>query len=197
MPYQAPATWDPLGCSGQVSGFWAGRYKQDQLPSLPKMRQNEQNPSCRGAAVQLCREESGRRALAFWKRKQPLQLWNLREQWRLCGPAVMGGCSQGLMPEMSHSSNLFPVINSKLLLTSLQHSGLKCIWMTDGRYPIPWNLWVHAECQQNCSGQDQNVTESLFPGSIWTQLFIPALAMHWKNISYHSLQACCCELSCF
>lgn len=173
MPYQAPATWDPLGYSSQVIWFWAGWYQQGQHPSLPKMKQSKILP-----VLELLCSFTGRRALAFWKRKQPLQLWNLREQWRLCRPAVPGGCSQGLMPEMSHSSNLFFVINFKLLLTLLLRSGLKCIWTTDRRYPHLKISGVRTECQQSCPGKNQNVTESislLFPGWIWAQLFIPAL----------------------
>lgn len=125
------------------------------------MRQKGKNPSCHGAAVQLCREETS----YFLEEEATFAAVKPERTMEIVSTSSYGGllsAHQGLMPERSHSSSLFPVINSKLLLTLLLHSGLKCIRNIDGSYPISLKLWIHPECQQNCPGQDQNATESIF-----------------------------------
>lgn len=166
--------------------------KASTPPSLPPQNETErENPSCRGAAVQLCREESS----CLLEEEEPLQLWNLREQWRLCRSAVTGG----LMPEMSHSSNLFSLINSKLLLTLLLHSGLKCIW-TDGRVPHTLKFvgvyWMPAGlfwAKPKCNWKHFPLVSRLNLNPTFYSCLSHALEEHLIPL----LPSCCCELSCF
>lgn len=85
--------------------------------------------------MQLCREESS----CFLEEEATFAAVKPERTMETVSTSSYGGLLSALwgsMPERSHSSNLFSVINSKLLLTLLLHSGLKCIRTVDGRYPI-------------------------------------------------------------
>lgn len=99
------------------------KSEQGQSPPHQRNEKIQKNPSCHGAAVQLCREES-----YFLEEETTFAAVKPERTMEIVYTSSCGGllsALQGSMPERSLNSNLFSVINSKLLLALLLHSELK------------------------------------------------------------------------